>query len=87
MAKNARSVAEQEPVVSSSSEALEARITELEIKLSFAEDAVDSLNAAVFRQQQQIDGLLVEIRTLRQQLQTSLPAEQRSLRDEIPPHY
>jgi SlyX protein len=67
--------------------ALEARITELEIKLSFAEDTVEVLNAAVFRQQQQIDSLVQEIRMLRQQVQSSQPGEQRSLRDEIPPHY
>lgn len=73
--------------MSSSSEALEARITELEIKLSFAEDTVESLNASVFRQQQQIDLLVQEIRALRQQLHSSLPNEQRSLRDELPPHY
>jgi SlyX protein len=66
---------------------LEARVTELEIKLSFAEDTIDSLNAAAFRQQQEIDSLAQELRVLRQQLQASQPGEQRSLRDEIPPHY
>jgi SlyX protein len=76
-----------EPPVSADHGALEARITELEIKLSFAEDTVEALNAAVFRQQQQIDSLVQEIRMLRQQVQSSQPGEQRSLRDEIPPHY
>jgi SlyX protein len=73
--------------LSSTPDALEARITELEIKLSFAEDTVESLNASVFRQQQQIDLLVQEIRVLRQQLHSSLPNEPRSLRDELPPHY
>lgn len=63
------------------------RITELEIKLAFTEDLVEQLNLTVFRQQQQIDLLLTEMRALRQQVKTSLPDEQRSLRDEIPPHY
>ena len=59
----------------------------LEVKLSFAEDLLDALNKTVYRQQQQIDRLNLEIRRLREQLQSSAPAEHRSLRDEIPPHY
>ncbi|MDP2793807.1 MAG: SlyX family protein [Sulfurisoma sp.] len=66
---------------------MDARINELEVKLSFAEDLLEQLNLTVFRQQQQIEGLQREMRVLRQQLQASMPAEQHSLRDEIPPHY
>ncbi|HJW02814.1 MAG TPA: SlyX family protein [Azospira sp.] len=66
---------------------MESRLTELEIKLSFADDAIDELNRTVFRQQQQIDQLIHELRTLRQQMLSSLPEEKRSLRDDIPPHY
>lgn len=63
------------------------RITELEIKLAFTEDLVEQLNLTVFRQQQQIDLLATQMKALREQVKTSLPEEQRSLRDEIPPHY
>lgn len=63
------------------------RMTELEVKLAFAEDTLDALNATVYRQQQQIDRLLREVRELREQLAASAPTEGRSLRDEIPPHY
>jgi len=66
---------------------MEARINELEVKLSFAEDLLEQLNLTVFRQQQQIEGLQRELRALREQMLASLPAESRSLRDEIPPHY
>jgi SlyX protein len=66
---------------------MESRITELEIKISYAEDLVDELNRMVFRQQQQIDQLIIQIRALREQVQTAAPAEQLSLRDELPPHY
>jgi SlyX protein len=66
---------------------MESRITELEIKISYTEDLVDELNRIVFRQQQQIDLLINEIKTLRDQVQAAAPAEQRSLRDELPPHY
>jgi len=66
---------------------MEERLNELEIKLSFADDAIDELNRTVFRQQQQIDLLIGELRALREQVMNAQPAEQRSLRDEIPPHY
>lgn len=63
------------------------RVTELEIKLAFTEDAVEELNRTVFQQQRQIDALVQELRALRQQMQAATPGEFRSLRDEIPPHY
>lgn len=66
---------------------MESRLTDLEIKISYTEDLLDELNRIVFRQQQQIDLLVNEIRALRDQVMTSMPQEQRSLRDEIPPHY
>lgn len=65
----------------------EARITELEVKLSFADDLLEALNRTVYRQQQEIDQLRQELRAIRQQVQASLPAEPRNLRDDIPPHY
>lgn len=66
---------------------MDARITELEIKISYAEDMIDELNRVVFRQQQQIDLLVDQIKALREQVQNAAPGEQRSLRDELPPHY
>lgn len=64
------------------------RLTELEIKLSLTEDTVDELNRTVFRQQEQLDLLQEQLRLLYKQIQASAaPAEPRSLRDEIPPHY
>jgi len=66
---------------------VESRLTDLEIKISFTEDMVDELNRTVFRQQQQIDLLMLQIKALREQMRTAEPQEQRNLRDEIPPHY
>jgi len=66
---------------------MESRITELEIKISYAEDLIDELNRVVFRQQQQIDFLARELDGLRQQVQSSAPTQAPSLFDEIPPHY
>ncbi len=67
---------------------LEQRLTDLEIKSSFQEDALDQLNAVVARQQRQIDALLRELATLRDQLpDADAPRPFRSLRDDLPPHY
>jgi len=66
---------------------MENRITELEIKLSYLEDTVDEHNRVIYRQQQQIDFLIGELRALREQVRHSPNNETRSLRDEIPPHY
>lgn len=65
----------------------DTRITDLEIKISYAEDLIDELNRTVFRQQQQIDFLIGEIKALRDQVRNAAPAEPLNLRDEIPPHY
>ncbi|MDP1656592.1 MAG: SlyX family protein [Hylemonella sp.] len=63
------------------------RLTELEIKASFAEDLLDQLNQTIFRQQQQLDLLLREVAELRRQQPEDGPVGQRNLRDELPPHY
>ena len=67
--------------------AIEARLTELEIKASFAEDTIDRLNEVIVRQQAQIDALLREVAHLRQQPSSADTPGSGSLRDELPPHY
>lgn len=68
-------------------QAIDHRLTELEIKASYTEDLLEQLNLTVFRQQQQIDALLRELSELKQQLPEAGPGGPRSLRDELPPHY
>ncbi|MBA4262295.1 MAG: SlyX protein [Comamonadaceae bacterium] len=63
------------------------RLTQLEIKLSYAEDLLDTLNELATRQQDQIELLLREVRQLRQQGGDDAQPGFRSLRDERPPHY
>ena len=65
----------------------QARLTELETKLAFAEDLLETLNQTVIRQQGQIDLMQQQLRLLHQQLQEKLPEEAHAPRDEIPPHY
>ena len=66
---------------------MESRITELEVKLSYADDLLETLNRTVYCQQQEIEQLRQELRVLRQQIQASIPAELRDPQDDIPPHY
>ena len=66
---------------------LENRVTELEIKLGYADDLIETLNHTVFRQQEQIEVLQRQLDDIRRQVQ-AIPADGApSLRDEIPPHY
>jgi SlyX protein len=65
----------------------EQRLIELEIKASYAEDLLDTLNALVARQQEQIDLLLRELGRQRQQTSEGGMAAPRNPRDELPPHY
>jgi SlyX protein len=65
------------------------RLTALEIKSSYAEDLLDTLNTLVARQQDDIDRLKAELGQLQRQLarQAEPGAAFVSLRDELPPHY
>lgn len=67
--------------------AVERRLTELEIKASYADDLLDTLHTLVVRQQQQIEALVRELQQLRQQQADGPGPAFRSLRDELPPHY
>ena len=64
----------------------DARLTELEIKVSYTEDTLDQLDQTIIRQQAQIDLLLRELTLLRQQ-QSSDGGSPRNPHDELPPHY
>lgn len=65
----------------------EQRLTDLEIKISLADDLLDQLNQIVFRQQQQLELLTREILALRNQMPEERTTQLPSLRDELPPHY
>jgi SlyX protein len=63
------------------------RLNELEAKLAFAEDLIETLNQTVIRQQGQLDLMQQQLRLLHQRMQETLPEDPRTPRDEIPPHY
>jgi SlyX protein len=69
-------------------DAIDNRLTDLEIKVSFTEDLLDKLDQVIIRQQEQIDALVREVVLLRQQQPSAdMGAQPRNLRDELPPHY
>ena len=64
------------------------RLTDLEIKVSFADDTLEQLNQVVIRQQKEIDWLLREVQQLRQQMPPDGAAPRfAAASDELPPHY
>jgi|GEM_PF-160061 SlyX protein len=65
----------------------DARLHEVEVKLSFVDDLVDSLNRTVYRQQQQIDQLAQALSAVRRQLPSGAAAGAGDLREDLPPHY
>lgn len=70
---------------------MDSRLTELEAKLSFAEDQIEALNHTVYQLQARVDGLQEQLRLLYRQMRTANDSEAGdavdNLRDEIPPHY
>jgi SlyX protein len=64
------------------------RLTDLEIKLAFQEDLVDSLNQVVTAQQRELELLQGQVRLLYQQLKSLQPSDIASVDEEAPPpHY
>ncbi len=71
-------------------QAVDHRLTELEIKASFNEDLLDQLNQVIVRQQQEIALLqrdMRDLRELRQQAPDAGSATPRQASDDLPPHY
>ncbi len=68
-------------------QAMEQRLTALEIKATFTEDLLEQLDQVIVRQQQQIDALLREVTELRQPSTDGGVGPARSLRDDLPPHF
>lgn len=77
---------DQSTPTSNALEAVTERVMELEIKASYTEDLLEQLNMTIYRQQQQIDLLIGELRDLRQRVPEG-SGQPRNLRDELPPHY
>ncbi len=68
-------------------DAIDQRLTDLEIKASFSEDLLDELNQVIIRQQQQIDALMRELAQLRQRIPEAGSGVFSRAGDDLPPHY
>ncbi len=68
-------------------DAIDHRLTELEIKASFSEDLLVQLNLIIVRQQQQIDQLSRELGHLRQLSADNSLGGARNPLEDLPPHY
>lgn len=66
-------------------DAIDHRLTDLEIKANFNEDLLDQLNQVVVRRQQQIDALFREVAQLRQQIPDAGSGGFSRSGDELPP--
>ena len=63
------------------------RVAEIEARLALSEDALDELNRTVYRQQQLIDRLQRELRSLQDVVEGFDARNAPVPRDEVPPHY
>lgn len=73
--------------LNSSLDAVDQRLTNLEIKTTYTEDLVEQLEQIIVRQQQQLGLLLREVAQLRQPSTDGGLGASRSLRDDLPPHF
>jgi SlyX protein len=71
----------------SPTDAIQQRLTDLEVKATYTEDLLEQLDQIVIRQQAQIDLLLREVAQLRDQAPQDAQATPRNLRDDLPPHF
>lgn len=65
----------------------EARLTELEMRTAFQEDALTELNDALVSQQRQLDELRLELKRMREHVLSMQQQEQGEAGQEVPPHY
>lgn len=64
------------------------QLTDFEIQLTHQQRQVDELNELVYRQQQELDALAIELRQIKEQLQIAIPSLVRESGEEVlPPHY
>ncbi len=66
---------------------MESRFTDIEIRLTHQEAAIEALTQASLEQQQKIEHVLGQLQDIRILLQQMAPSETGSLEDEPPPHY
>jgi SlyX protein len=67
---------------------IQEQLSNVEIKLAFQDDLVETLNQIVIGQQQQLDLLQQQVQLLYQQFKSLQPSDIADLAQEVPPpHY
>lgn len=67
---------------------MESRLNDLETRVAFQDDLLETLNTIVAQQQQQLDLMQREIRLLYEQIRTLSPSDiAGNSEQERPPHY
>ncbi len=66
---------------------MEARIEELEVRLTYQEATLEALNQIVIKQQGQIDLLTTELQRTKQQLENGSEFVRAQSEEKPPPHY
>ena len=66
---------------------LEERIIKLESMIAFQDHTIEQLNEVIYKQQQDLDGMLQKVKNVESLLKSQQPEEKRTLEEERPPHY
>lgn len=66
---------------------LTARVAELEVRLTLQQDELDKLSEVLYRQQRELDGLLLRLQLLEARRPADPQPAPRDPADEVPPHY
>ena len=68
---------------------MKEELIELQTRIAFQENVLEEMNLVVIRQQNQIDGLIAELKVLREQYITLAEPqlEGGQINDDKPPHY
>lgn len=66
---------------------IESRIDALEMRLTYQDDTIETLNATIATQWTQIDSLTRQLATLRERLQETEARVETRPTNETPPHY
>lgn len=66
---------------------LEARIDALEMRLTYQDETIETLNATITAQWAQIDALMRQVSNIRERLQEAEARAPQGAPNELPPHY
>lgn len=66
---------------------MEKRIIDLEMKFLFQEELIGQLNEIVTEQQFVIEHLKKEVAAIKSSTESTVSGSERSLKDDVPPHY